>query len=400
MKRYLATFLAIVLLLTGLTVIASAEGWKKETMQDWEYWTYVKADGSLACDEWLQIGGIWYYFDTTILAQSTTIYDNGEAYLMGESGAWTGVKTNKAGWVQKGGNWYYAHDDWGDPWFVVNEPYRFEDGTWYGFDKNGKMAVNGWYWEDDGDDYKYWYYAGSNGVLTKGWKQIDGTWYFFLNGEYNYPLMARDGVRTINEKRYAFEESGALVMNKWYQETWVDWETGELYKGNWYHASASGVLDTGWFKDGGKWYYLDKDYGYMYDWGFQDIDGKIYFFDEDAGYMYQNKWYGYVSDWGDQGTQTDWYYFGEDGAMATGWFQSGGQWYWADDWGTVMFGIMDIDGKHYYLDPDSYALKTGWIKDGDMWFYGKADGSLAWNETVKINGVDYTFGDNGALVEK
>lgn len=399
MKRYLATFLAIVLLLTGLTVIASAEGWKKETMQGEDYWTYVKADGTLACDEWLQDGGKWYYFDSTIMAQSTTIYDGGEAWLIGESGAWTGVKTDKPGWIQKDGNWYYAYDYEGDPWFEVNDPYQVEENVWYGFDKDGKMATGGWYWEDDGPDYDYWYYAGNGGVLVRGWKFIDGNWYYFNDGEYTFPIMARDGMRYVKDKYYAFNPNGTLITNRWYQETWEDWETGEKIKGDWYYMGADGAAKTGWFQDGGKWYHTDEKYAWL-NLGFWEIGDKIYYFDENDGYMYQNKWYGFVSDWGDEGTWTDWYYFGEDGAMVTGWFQYGGEWYYADEWGTVMFGIMDIDGKLYYLDPVTYALRTGWIQDGDMWFYGKEDGSLAANETIKINGTEYTFDANGVYVEQ
>lgn len=455
MKRFLAAFLTLVLLLTSLTVIATADadewvewsedggcylwnnkgkveftGWHKVTQtwtsddgytDSWTNWFYSEANGKLV-EGWKQIEGTWYYFWPEMVTGSWYDWNKKTAYLFNENGAWTGVSATKAGWVKQGSDWYYAQDEETDWWddevtyhtekyqsFLYNGIYEI-DGKLYYFDKNGKMAAGKWIapYKDEqwAKHYNYqyylrfWAYANADGTLAQGWKKIDGNWYYF---EEENGRMKDMGAAFIDGTRYVFEyTSGRMLTSGWIHDTWIDyWGSEEVVSDEWLYLNADGTVKTGWLKDGGKWYYLEENEGWgtMYHWGFAEIGGKIYYFDEDAGFMYQNKWYGFETDWGDEGIQTDWYYFGDDGAMATGWFQAGSNWYYADDWGTVMLGIMEIDGKLYYLDPVSYALKTGWIKDGDIWYYGKADGSLAVAETIKINGKDYTFDTDGAWVE-
>ena len=58
MKRFLAVFLMLAILLTGLTVTANAEtGWVKKDGN----WYYYKADGTLLTSDWVQSKGKWYY---------------------------------------------------------------------------------------------------------------------------------------------------------------------------------------------------------------------------------------------------------------------------------------------------------------------------------------------------
>ena len=131
MKRYLAALLALVLMLTGLTVIASAEteegitwkdgkyyyvqadgsyfkgGWKevKETYtyesgytETWSYWIYANADGTLVCNDWLQYGGKWYAFSwVEMVTGSYYDYDTKTTYLMGEDGAYLGISSTSKG---------------------------------------------------------------------------------------------------------------------------------------------------------------------------------------------------------------------------------------------------------------------------------------------------------------
>lgn len=91
-------------------------------------------------------------------------------------------------------------------------------------------------------------------VSGKGtWKKSNGRWWFrFENGDY-----AKDGIWTIEGVDYAFDASGWMVTG-WYKEVWSD---GSY---DWYYFKSNGAMKKGWLKDGGKWYYLDEEDGYMW----------------------------------------------------------------------------------------------------------------------------------------
>ena len=302
MKRFLAVFLMLAILLTGLTVTANAAttGWKK---LDDGTWTYVKADGKLAENEWIQDGKTWYYFDGTTM---------------------------------------------------VADGYMEIKGKWYGFSKTGAMVADSWYevkdaWTNGASD---WYYAGSDGAFVKGWKKIDGKWYFFANYK-NYaeadPWMYQDTARAIDkgyadvdysEKTpiYVFTKSGDMVESGWHKVTWH----GDGY--TWYYVK-NGEAAKGWVKDGGKWYYLDAEYGFMYDedWGLVEMNDKnIYTFDK-SGAM--------VTGW--KKIDGVWYYFKDSGAMLkSDWVKgSDGKWYYLKEDGKMAVSeTITWKGKEYKFD--------------------------------------------------
>ena len=128
-----------------------------------------------------------------------------------------------------------------------------DNGNWYYYDENGKMAT-GWLKEND-----KWYYLTSEGVMQTGWQKINGKWYYFrpsgamttgwvLWEDKWYYLSSSGAMLTgwqkIGGKRYYFESSGAM-------------KTGWLKSGGkWYYLGSSGAMQTGWQKIGGKWYYF------------------------------------------------------------------------------------------------------------------------------------------------
>ena len=92
-------------------------------------------------------------------------------------------------------------------------------------------------WAETKEGWKYF----ENAAAVKGWKQVDGKWYFF-NAEG--------------------------VMQKW----WVK-------DGNtWYYLNGSGQMQTGWLQDGGKWYYLENS-GAMKASQWFEVAGKWYHVD-------------------------------------------------------------------------------------------------------------------------
>lgn len=52
-----------------------------------------------------------------------------------------------------------------------------------------------------------------------------------------------------------------------------------------------------------------------------------------------------------------------------------------------------IGGKWYYYQ--DYQKQTGWHLQGDAWYYLNPDGTMAAGETQVIDGISYTFGDDG-----
>lgn len=60
-------------------------------------------------------------------------------------------------------------------------------------------------------------------------------------------------------------------------------------------------------------------------------------------------------------------------------------------------GWKHIDGNWYYTR--DYIKQTGWIQVNGIWYYLDSNGILIHDTTMDIDGVPYTFGSNGALLE-
>ena len=375
----------LAILLTGLTVTANAAttGWKKEG----NVWTYVKADGTLATDEWIKDGGKWYYFIGTAMAENQVFFDGSK---------------------------------------------------WYAADKSGAMIANGWFgadWKWEGTKGTTWYYAGADGALVRGWKQIGKIWYYFgYEEEPEYaPAMAADCTRYINKKSYAFKHSGEMIVG--WGQPWIANPWNEEPDTDWVYANADGSLvKNTWKKIDGKWYYfwgsvMVRDTVLPFVNGEPDWSSDsptVYGFNK-SGAMVENGWYKEVYFWydeeGAEHTGYDWYYFGKDGAAKKGWLKDGGKWYYLDaDWGYMRTEWLEMrDGTVYYMDPTSGAMVTGWkqidetwfyfkdsgamakkewVKSGSKWYYLKDYGEMAKSETLTIDGKEYTFDANGAWIEK
>ena len=381
MKRFLAVLMVLAILLCGLTVTAFAEtGWVEKN----GLWYYYKADGTMVTNDWVKTGGNWFYLD--------------------EDGV-----------------------------MAADEVISWKD-SWYALKKNGAMVTNDWFSRSivlANKTYTEWYYAGSDGALATGWKQIGKKWYYFFDFDFleDEPPYMIDGevIEPDEGKRYAFKPGGEMIVG-WGQprlgSQWYDQD--KPYVKRWVYANADGSLAIGWKKIDGKWYYFSQ-----YGWMFQDgdtqtldglawIDGKWYAFDK-SGAMLADKWYEFK--WAsEEESGSDWLYMGADGSAKTGWFKAGGRWYYADEYGWVYHnGFIEMsDGKTYYLDPDTCAMATGWNQIGDdwyyfsgagaraekewvmsggKWYYLKEGGVMAKSEMLTIDGKDYTFGADGAWVK-
>ena len=111
-----------------------------------------------------------------------------------------------------------------------------------------KQDSNGW-WNTEGSSY------------STGWKQIDGSWYYFASNGYMQTGWVND-----NGSWYYLNNSGTM-------------KTGWINDNNsWYFLNSSGVMQTGWINDNGSWYYTNES-GVMHT-GFLTLDNKTYYLNE------------------------------------------------------------------------------------------------------------------------
>lgn len=82
-----------------------------------------------------------------------------------------------------------------------------------------------------------------------------------------------------------------------------------------------------------------------------------------------------------------------------GWKQdSTGWWYVTDANGDYYKGCWQlINNEWYSFQPNGYALQSAWLQDGTSWYYLKDSCKMARNETLPIDGTDYTFDSSGAM---
>ncbi len=142
---------------------------------------------------------------------------------------------------------------------------------------------------------------------------------------------------------------------------------------NWYYIK-NGKIVKGWFREDGKWYYLNHDGVLQTGWK----------------YLKYNK-------------ESSWYYFNTDfsakGSMYRGWHEIDGSWYYFRRDGSMAANEW-ING--YWLSANGswkYQSKGRWRRNSKGWWYEDERGWYPKDETVKINGVSYTFAEDGYLVE-
>ncbi|MCC8125891.1 MAG: cell wall-binding protein [Clostridiales bacterium] len=305
-----------------------------------------------------------------------------------------------AGWVEEDGVWYYYDSDGNR----VEDEWKKSGDNWYWLDseENGAMAVDKII-EDDDDTY----YVDANGVMVRN------TWVMVVNedqdddddpAEYNYYYMQSNGKaykqtgdtvskKTINGKKYAFDEDGKMLYG-WVSDDGElrnaedEWADATYYFGDW----TDGSMKTGWQKITVHDDENDKDDDYDYWFNFKsngkkrthDADsktwksgGKYYHFDSRGVMVYQ--WF-IASDDGTASDVKSWAYFNspEDGARATkGWFKV----------------IPPTEDNSYFEDDDTFATSDS-DDEGELWYYADSDGELAVGEIKKIKGKYYGFYPN------
>ena len=282
-------------------------------------------------------------------------------------------------WAKSGNNWYYL-DSNGE--MAVDQ--LIEDGdNYYYVDVNGVMAANQWVAidnEDAGDDDEpehYWYYFQANG---KALKQGDSD---------------TVSLKTVNGKKYAFDEYGAMVA-EWsldeddlgtnpnaftsnvassaevitgkafdskYTESWKYFnsvEDGARVSKGWFKVVPAEMLNSGKYDDDeDAWYYADGS-GNLYAGEFKTIKGKKYAFRDDGRMLNGLK---FIKE--DEANQSLSVY--------------------ADDHDTYNFDNEDdfLDHAAEFYEPNGYKC---------FYFGDEDDGAMRTNKTnVEIDGENHNF---------
>ncbi|MCD7085328.1 hypothetical protein LTY21_02050, partial [Limosilactobacillus fastidiosus] len=164
-------------------------GWQSSQNYDGTYdWTYRKADGTRAENEWLLINGAWYYFD---------------GYTMANKG------------------WNYA------PWYGQS--------NYYYFDANGHYVTNSWHSSSNYNGTYDWTYSKADGTRAENeWLWINGAWYYFdgdimaANGWHYAPWYGQSNY-------YYFDTNGHYVTNCWHST-----RNGHNQYPTWTYSKADG----------------------------------------------------------------------------------------------------------------------------------------------------------------
>ena len=200
-------------------------------------WYYFGSDGK-AVTGWFQQSGIWYYMNAGGVMVTGEYEISGKIHVFNNSGVWLGEKTVKNGWVQENGYWYYYQNDKA----VVGK--QQIGGKWYAFRNDGIM-LTGWIDQTLSGGTVNKYYANSDGTLCFGWKQVNGTWYYFDPGSG----IMQTGLKTIGGKLYAFTDDGEMLTG-WIKDS----------QGNQYYANTSGVLVVNrWEQIDDAWHHFDAN---------------------------------------------------------------------------------------------------------------------------------------------
>ena len=117
---------------------------------------------------------------------------------------------------------------------------------------------------------------------------------------------------------------------------------------------------TGWVKEDGKWYLINKEGKKITGWHYGAK--KWWFFNED-GSMKSNEW---------MKENGKWYLFSKSGAMVTGWHHGGGKWYLFDKSGAMESNVWKASkGKWYLLKKDGSMATGKHYGAGKTWYFDK-----------------------------
>ena len=392
----------------------AATGWAEEDGT----WVYYDRNGDKVTDKWAKSGNNWYYLDNNgEMAVDQLIEDGDNYYYVDVNGVmvsnqWVAIENEDAGDDDEPeAYWYYFQANGKAMKNTTNKvALKTINGKKYTFDDEGKMLY-GWVndqneYQDntDGDAFKsadYYFGDENDGAMTTGWLLTDVTyseatddnykyigaafnededqsrWFYFKsNGKMIKKTDSGDTLKskTINGKKYAFDEYGAMVA-EWsidttqasanvasrgeakYSQLWKYFnsvEDGSRVTKGWFMVVAAEYLDeTRYNDDEDNWYYADGS-GNIYAGEFKTIKGKKYA-------------------------------FRNDGRMVSGLK------FIDDDFDVC---ADDKEGREFDTEDDFLENAPGYLKDGySLYYFGdSSDGAMKTGKTnVTIDGDSFSF---------
>ena len=210
----------------------------------------------------------------------------------------------------------------------------------------------------------------------------------------------RDESKLVSSTTVTFKASSASAptQGKWvrsghsWQYHYADGtratSTSLVIDGQTYRFTAKGNMRTGWFFEGGAWYYHGLSGAQASGWV---LDGSSWYYLSPATGKMQTGW---LKD------GSSWYYLDPNtGAMATGWLKDASSWYYLSPaTGKMQTGWVKDGSSWYYLDPNTGAMATGWLKDASSWYYLKNGSGVMATGRLRIFSSWYTFSQMGELI--
>lgn len=346
------------------------------------FYVRAKADGALYCDEWYSDGSQWIYYGSDCNRVDDGFFTDASGRQFYAQGGY--VKRNEV--FEADGKVYAADNscvvtNYKDSWIYINGDHFYADGDnllksciatiggkKYLFDISGRMYTEGIHEVEEIKDGVHYLISATGAVVTEpGWTQYDGEWYYVTEdgslhygllklGEYMYFLTPSMEYSTIS---YAEDGNLYLVLpGGTYQiitaDGYYNTDFGKVLVEN-------GKLVTGWKKVDGVWYYYAPA---MVTNGYYDIDNDgCYYFDSN-GVMKANGWIPYGESY---------MYADEYGRLANGAVNIGGTEYLFRGYTLCYDGCYtDDNGAAYVSDGEAHAARindNGWTKVYGYWYY-------------------------------
>ncbi len=338
------------------------------------------------------ITGHWYLFDNNGAMQRG--FQNLKDYGDNKT-----VYYNQDGWMQYGWQWLdnaTRYFDTFDGAMAMGQ--KNIANHWYLFDKAGAMQRGFQNLKDYGENKTAYY--NQDGWMQYGWQWLDNATHYFDT----YDGAMAIGQKKIDDHWYLFDKNGAMQRgfqnlkdygdNKtvyYNQDGWMQYGWQWLDNATRYFDTYDGAMAIGQKKINDHWYLFDKNGAMQRGFQYLPEDKKVAYYNQDGWMLY-----------GKQDISGKTYSFNTyNGALENmdGQQKLGDHWYLFNK-GEVLTGFQEIkdQNKTVYYDPSTARMQYGWQTiANNKYYFDTYDGAM-YTGSHLIDGVDYSFDDDGTLL--